>query len=287
MNPKNWDILSMANFPRFNPNNYWNVYKIIPIKEYIPSPELEENPYAKPLKIKEWIKLYYTKPVFVKNKDGNFVRFYADEAKKENKIYFKLRKENRLEIENFKRKQKYVYKNRFWFWNFKENNVVSTYEPGSVFKSFSVAIWLDSKEIEPFTKYKELWPIEIDTWTKRKQFIRTAEWVYRWIQTITNAIENSSNIWLAFIARKLWAELFYDYLINFNFSKKLWIEINWEQSWRMRFWRKWNEANLLTTSFWQWISTTPIQIITGLSALANWWELLKPRLIKKIIKANW
>ena len=283
MDPNNWDILAMANYPTFDANNFWEVYKIVPIKEFVPyfwaphdtKPQNEEE---------EWIKLYYTKPIFIKNKEWKFERFELDNAIEENKKIQEALTNSWIILE---RKQKYMYENGFWLRNYINHTIMSLYEPWSIFKPLVVAMALDANEIEPNTTYEEFWPIEIDTWTSQKQFIRTAEWVYRWIQTVTNAIEQSSNIWLAFVARKLWKQLFYEYLKDFNFWETYWIEQDWEERWRVTFWKKWNEAKQLTTSFWQWISVTPLQMAVSWSALANWWKLIQPKLIKEIIYPDW
>ena len=281
MDPKTWYILASVNYPWFDPNNYWEVYKISPIKEFIPP---KENLDVKPKSTEDWVKLYYTKPVFVKNDNWDLIDFKADDAIKENEEIEEAHTKSWITLE---RKQKYMYENWFWLRNYINNNFMWIYEPGSVFKAIVIAIWLDSKEITPWTKYEEFWPIEIDTWTSEKQYIRTAEWIYRWIQTVTNAIEYSSNIWLAFVARKLWRQLFYDYLEDFNFWSLFEIDIPWEQGWTVQYWKRWNEAKLLTVSFWQWITVTPLQMVAAYSSLANWWKLIKPKLIKEIIKSNW
>ena len=283
MNPKNWDVLAMANYPTFDSNEFWEVYKIIPIKEFV-------APFGSPHDLKpkneeeQWIKLYYTKPIFIKNKEWKFERFHLDNALEED---LKIKEAWTNSWIVLDRKQKYMYKNWFGLWNYINHSVMSLYEPWSVFKPLVIAMALDANEVEPDTTYEEFWPIEIDTWTSEKQFIRTAEWVYRWIQTVTNAIEKSSNIWLAFVARKLWKQLFYEYLKDFNFWETYWIAVNWEERWRLAFWKKWNEAKQLTTSFWQWISVTPLQMATAWCSLANWWKLIQPNLISEIIYPDW
>lgn len=283
INPQNWEILAMANYPDFNPNDFWKVYEIWPIKEWwVPDWKARDLKPKNPEK--EWQKMYYTQPVFIKDEEWKYKRFYFDDAEAENMNIREAYANSWIVLDRI---QKYMYKNWTWLDSYINHNVMSTYEPWSVFKPLVTAMALDANEVTPMTTYEEFWPIEIDTWTSQKQFIRTAEWIYRWIQTVTNAIEHSSNIWMAFIARKLWAQLFYYYLKKFNFWEKYWIEQNWEKEWKLKFWKKWNEAKLLTTSFWQWISVTPLQMVVSWSALVNWWNLIKPTLLKRIIDINW
>ena len=83
---------------------------------------------------------------------------------------------------------------------------MSIYEPGSVFKAITIAIGLDANEVIPQTKFLEDGPIKIDTGQSGRwkyQEIGNAGDKYRGWQTVTQALENSSNIGLAFVARKL------------------------------------------------------------------------------------
>lgn len=276
MDPKTWFILASANYPSYDPNNFGDVYKIIPIKEFV-VPDFDSE--LKPATPEEGVRLYYTNPVFVKDAKWKFVLFNASQAKEEERQI----REGLIS----QRVQKYIYANGWWLQNYINNNFASSYEPWSIFKSVVVALWIDAKEVEPFTTYEEFWPIILQVWNNQVQIIRTAEWKYRWIQTVTNAIEQSSNIGLAFVARKLWKQVFYNYVDDFNFWDVLGIESPWEQTGQVEYWRKWNEAKLLTTSFWQWISVTPLQMAVSYSALANWWILVKPTLVKTIIKPDW
>ncbi|MCD5382708.1 penicillin-binding protein 2 [Candidatus Gracilibacteria bacterium] len=283
MNPKNGEILAMANYPTFDPNDFGKVYKIEPIKKEWWVPEGKARDLKPKDPEKDGIKMYYTLPVFVKDENGKFKRFYRNDAMKENEEIKKAWTQSGIVLE---RVQKYMYKNKTGLDAYINNTVMATYEPGSVFKPLVVAMGLNSKEITPNTTYEEFGPIEIDTGTDRKQYIRTAEGIYRGIQTITNAMEHSSNIGMAFVARKLGAQLFYYYLKKFNFGEKYGIEQNGERAGRLQFWKRWNEAKLLTISFGQGISVTPLQIVAAWSAMINGGYLLKPTLVKEILDFN-
>ncbi len=189
--------------------------------------------------------------------------------------------------------EKFVLKNRFWLSAYVNKNVMNLYEPGSVFKPIAMAIGLHTHSIDsPYETYWEYGPIEIDTGmvrsngTKIYQYIRTALWKYRWLQTVTNAIEQSSNIGMAYVARKLGAELFYKYILDFGFNELTYIDLVWEQIGKIHFWKKWTEAKLITTSFGQGMSATPIQMIQAWAPLINWGMLVQPQIVKSVIKID-
>ncbi|HPO05853.1 MAG TPA: penicillin-binding transpeptidase domain-containing protein, partial [Candidatus Gracilibacteria bacterium] len=181
---------------------------------------------------------------------------------------------------------KYVYKNRFGLEAYINKNVMSLYEPGSVFKPIVMAIGFDAGEVRPNETYNETGAIEIDTGTGEKQYIRTALHVYRGIQTMTNAIEQSSNIGMAYVARKLGKELFYKYVLDFGFGDYTYVDLPNEQKGKLTYWKSWSEAQLLTTSFGQGIAVTPIQMTSSWCALANGGVLMQPKVIKEFIRQD-
>jgi cell division protein FtsI/penicillin-binding protein 2 len=100
---------------------------------------------------------------------------------------------------------------------------------------------------------------------------------------MTNALEQSSNIGMAYVARKLGRELFYDYIEKFGFGDYSYINLVGEQKGKLVYWKKWTEAKLLTSSFGQGISVTPIQMIQAWMALANGGVLIQPQIVKAVL----
>lgn len=298
--PFTGQIISMASYPNFNPNNFWDVYQMIkPSSEDWEWWELEKGEAE--WERQEWIEdkssIYPTQPIFIKGKKWGYQQVTYREIKDE---FVEIQKaKDRIKdwekwVEMPSESEKFVLKNRFWLSAYVNKAVMSLYEPWSVFKPIAMAIWLHTHSIDsPYETYEEYWPIQIDTgmvkrnWDKIYQYIRTALWKYRWIQTMTNAIEQSSNIGMAYVARKLWAELFYKYVMDFGFNELTYINLVWEQLWKIHFWKKWTEAKLITTSFGQGMSATPIQMIQAWSALINGWMLIQPQIVKAIIDTDW
>ena len=292
MEPFTGEILAMGNYPNFDPNNFGEVYGL---RKTDPKEWEVENLE----KMEENIDVYPTQPVFIQTDEGEYEQVRYSFLKKETEdILIALeRKRNgekdidpetgdEKEIEIPEPIDKYVYKNRFGLGAYVNRAVMSLYEPGSVFKPISVAIGLDAGEITPTETYREDGPIEIDTGTGRMQYIGNALNKYRGLQTMTNAIEESSNIGMSYVARKLGRSLFYKYITEFGFGDFTYIDLVGEQKGALTYWKKWPEAQLLTTSFGQGISVTPVQVATAWSALANGGVLMQPQLVKAIITAE-
>ena len=280
MEPFSGEILAMGNYPNFDPNYFGEVYEIRDTKE---------DEWEWYFDTEKFNPIYATQPIFTKDKKGNFTQVTYGQIREEKERIAELKKlalESGEEVEIPEESKKYIYKNRFGLGTYVNRNVMSLYEPGSVFKPIAMAIGLDAKEISPNETYREDGPIEIDTGTSEKQFIHTALGVYRGLQTMTNAIEQSSNIGMAYVARKLGRELFYKYIVDFGFGDYSDIDLTGEQKGAVTFWKKWPEAQLLTTSFGQGIAATPIQVISAWSALANGGVLIQPKMVKSFIKSD-
>lgn len=197
-------------------------------------------------------------PAFVKDETGAF-RVATDEEREEKKI------------------DKYIYKNRIGPEAYKNSIVQAIYEPGSVFKPVTMAIALDRKLVEPGTKMcDKTGYLDVDEFR-----IFNAEKVAHGCQTMTNVLENSSNMGMAFVAKKLGKPLFYSYIKSYGFGEYTDVELLDEQPGTVRPWKQWSESKLITTSFGQGISSTPLQVVMAWSALANGGLLYQPRIIKE------
>ena len=183
MNPKNGKILAMVNYPTFDPNNPWDVYKLELVKN---------NKYKNPGNELIW------KWVFVEDKI-NWKEFYFEWKK----IF--LRKATRDELFNYSLK-KYKFKNDFWSEVYKNSIISDVYEPGSIMKAITMAIGIDSGEITRNTYYQNNWPIKIDQFP-----ISDIAHQCRGYHTFSWALYYSCNVWMVRIIQKVWKALLYNY----------------------------------------------------------------------------
>jgi len=169
--------------------------------------------------------------------------------------------------------------NRLWG----NENVTDSYEPGSTFKPFVVAAALEENKV-----HKEDTFICEGSLNVGKYNISCWEPRGHGEQTIEEALANSCNVALMEIGAKLERDLFYDYQHMFGFGAQTGIDLEGETSARVNVYER-DELNLVelaTSSFGQGFNVTPIQLITGFSALINGGYLYEPKLMKKIYTEN-
>ena len=76
--------------------------------------------------------------------------------------------------------------------------------------------------------------------------------------------------------------MFYSYIKKFGFGKATGLDFYSEPIGKVTSFLGWAESELVTRSFGQGISVTPVQMITAFSAIANDGVLMKPMLINKL-----
>lgn len=165
---------------------------------------------------------------------------------------------------------------------FPYNRAISaSYEPGSVFKPITMAAAIDSGKIKPDDIFNDpgvfrYGGIVIYNWDRRAY----GE------QSMTECLQHSLNVCLSWVSTQLGAEDFYRYLQAFGFGRRTNIDLGNESSYPLYTPSdigKWWDSNLVTNSFGQGISVTPIQIASALTALANDGKIMKPHVLKAIL----
>jgi cell division protein FtsI/penicillin-binding protein 2 len=177
---------------------------------------------------------------------------------------------------------KYKYKNDFWPLVYKNDAISSLYEPGSIMKAITVAIWINTWDIKRYDMYRDTWKVVIDNFEITNDSDKCL-----WYHSFAHALNYSCNIWMVRIVQRIWKVLMYQYFNDFGFSRKTWISLSWEVTATIKNWEKWSIAKLLTSSYWLWISVTPLQIANAYATLANWGYYIKPRIVDKIVFSNW
>jgi cell division protein FtsI/penicillin-binding protein 2 len=162
---------------------------------------------------------------------------------------------------------------------FKNSSVQKIFEPGSVFKVITMVAGLDAKVITPQTKYIDEGVIKIGGYR-----------IYNYGQraygekTMTEVLEKSINTGAVFVERKLGHQTFLHYIEKFGFFEPTGITLQGEVFSNNINFKKGYETNFATASFGQGIEITPIQLVRAFMAIANGGKLVKPYIIKKIIK---
>ena len=250
--PFNWAVKASATYPSFDPNDYNTSFEL------------------RPLGPKEWY-------------------LVDDETYLDVPVYIYTWWAYRLAITSERVDQtipKYVTKNIYWPSVFVDKNISMPYEPGSIFKAFTVGIGLDVDEIGLYDFYNDtnevkVWPYTIKNADKKSCL---------WYNSFLHAFVFSCNVWMVRIANGdgtgkifgIWKESFYNYLDKLWFGKLTNIELAWESEWFVESVSTVAVSRFLNNTFGQGLLTTPIQIVAGYWPLVNWWYYIKPTIVKNI-----
>gem|GEM_PF-220917 len=240
-------ILAMSHYPTFDPNNYSDAFDL---------EEIEISQHDR----------------------DNLYRVGEDEE--DERIYLYIRKDPDQRIELFYDEELdkyYKFVNDVGPEVYQLKAVTLPYEPGSVFKPLAMAAAIDAGEVTPYSTFFSDGPVQVDEYQ-----IHTFNDVYYGTSTMTDVLIHSDNTGMVYIAQQLGSALFYDYLIAFGMNEKTHIEFEGENTGRLEYYDYWSDSELVTKAFGQGIGVTPIQLVTGISSLANGGLLMQPYIVESI-----
>lgn len=164
---------------------------------------------------------------------------------------------------------------------------VIAYEPGSVFKIFSVASFIESGAISKDETFVCDGRFEI-TDSKGEKVVMTCLDHHGKI-TAEEALKYSCNDALAQMSQKIDTQLFLDYIHKFGFGAKTGIELSGETRGFVNSPENksfWSLRSKPTISIGQEISVSAVQMVQAASAIANGGIPVQPTLISKIKDAT-
>ncbi len=156
-------------------------------------------------------------------------------------------------------------------------NVVVTnyYEPGSIFKIFSAAIFLEEGKVKQNDRFMCRGKIVVNG-----RIIKCTG-VHGFI-TLREVLKKSCNVGIVKASLRIHRKDFYKYLKRFEFGKKTGIDLPGEINGLLRPYKELNNLSKAMISFGHEIAVTPLQLIMAAAAIGNNGLLQKPILIKKI-----
>ncbi len=159
--------------------------------------------------------------------------------------------------------------------------ITSNYEPGSTFKIFTLAAALEQGVATEKTGHN------------CTSSIRVADTVYHCAshrahgsQTLREGLMNSCNTFFISLGQKLGVENYYDFFERFGFTKRTGIDAANESISVVHKRDKMSIVDLASTSFGQSVRITPLQLISGVCAIANGGRLMKPYLVAGIVDSE-
>ncbi|MDP3795238.1 MAG: penicillin-binding protein 2 [bacterium] len=152
--------------------------------------------------------------------------------------------------------------------------VQERYEPGSVFKPFTMAGGLEERVVRPETTYDDPGEVRIG-----KAVIRNFDNNKHGVQTMTQVLEKSLNTGVIHVLGKLGKERFLDTVKAFGFGQKSGIDTVGEVASDIASLETFHDLQFATATFGQGIAVTPIALARALAAIANGGELVTPYLV--------
>lgn len=150
-----------------------------------------------------------------------------------------------------------------------------TYEPGSTFKTITVAAAIEKGVVGPETKLYLPSEIKIGKYTIKEAHHRAAG-----SYSVKEILQESMNIGAIRISEMIGPQDFYDFVISFGFGQKTGIDLNGEQTGRVLPPEQWKKTTLANMSFGQGLSCTPLQMLLATNVFANDGWLVKPSIMK-------
>jgi len=155
------------------------------------------------------------------------------------------------------------------------------YEPGSVMKIFTMSAALDTGLVTPDTTFLDTGEIQIGGVT-----IKNWDEKAWGLQNMVGCLQHSLNVCMTWLATQLGPQNFYGYMNRFGFGSLTGLDMAGEAAGRLKVPgdADWYPVDLGTNSFGQGVSATPLQIVTGASAIANQGRMVTPHVLYAMLR---
>jgi cell division protein FtsI (penicillin-binding protein 3) len=158
---------------------------------------------------------------------------------------------------------------------FKNWAVSDLYEPGSTFKPINVAIALEAGAIKPTDSVQDADQISVNGWP-----ISNYDGRGRGVLSITQVLENSSNVGMVRIMEQVQRSTYYESLKKMGIGEITGTDLAFETPGQFKKKQQFIDYAIepATTAFGQGFSVTPIQMAQLHAAIANGGKLVTPHL---------
>lgn len=154
------------------------------------------------------------------------------------------------------------------------------YEPGSVFKAFTMAAALNENKVTPETTYTDTGEVKIGSFT-----IKNSDLKSNGVQTMYEVLEKSLNTGAIFAMNQIGPSKFADYVKAFGFGSPTNVDID-ESSGNISGVSSKKDIYATTGAFGQGLTVTPLQLAIAYAALANGGKLMQPYVVDQIQKPD-
>lgn len=159
--------------------------------------------------------------------------------------------------------------------------VTDSFPPGSTFKPVTGAIGLECEKVKTTDVFYCNGSMKVGVET-----LHCHQLSGHGKQTFTQVVENSCNMGFIQIAQKIGIENFYHYVDLFGITSCTGIDLPGESAGIIVPRDQAREIDLACMSYGQTLQTTPIQIVTAISAIANGGDIVTPHVVKEVTDAD-
>lgn len=164
---------------------------------------------------------------------------------------------------------------------YNNESIFTPYEPGSIFKPFTIAAGLDTGAITPNSTFTDPGFVKVDD-----RIIRNAADKSHGLITMTTALDESVNTALVWAMQRTGRDTFAQYIKDFGFGTLGGVQLNTEAPGTVASLDEPGQVYAATASFGQGITTTPLQIAMGYAAIANGGTLMEPHIVDEMRYAD-
>lgn len=154
------------------------------------------------------------------------------------------------------------------------------YEPGSTFKALVLAAALEEGVVSESDTFTCTGSVEIGGHT-----IHCSKRTGHGTQTLAEAVQNSCNPAFIAIGQRLGAEKFYEYFQAFGMTEVTGVDLPGEEK-GINWGSDMGITDLAVASFGQRFTVTPLQLVTGFSAVINGGSLYQPYVVQKVTDSS-
>lgn len=157
--------------------------------------------------------------------------------------------------------------------------VESVFEMGSIMKTVTMAIGLDTGAVTSYTKYDDKGSTVLDGGNAR---ISNFDGKARGVVDMQQVLGESLNTGAAFVVEKTGNKKFADYLRKFGLGEETGIDLPGEVRGFLDNLTSPRDVEYATAAFGQGIALTPIATVRALAALGNGGYLITPHIVKRV-----
>lgn len=162
---------------------------------------------------------------------------------------------------------------------FQNSAIQKLFEPGSVFKPFTMAMAMNEGKISPDSTFTDVGFVKIGP-----DIVYNFDKKTYGQQILSGILEKSINTGAVFLSSLLSRDGFFDYLNKFGFTKATEVDLQGEVYSKNETLRTGSDFGFATASFGQGVEMTPIQLAAAFSIFANGGKMIKPYIVEKTVR---